>query len=190
MRYFSRFSLSTLVFLAIVVTACGGSGDGSAPPDNPPPVGQWTLVWSDEFDGTNGSSPSSTNWVMETGGGGWGNNELESYTARTENASIQDGNLVITARKEPYTGTDGIARDYTSARMKTQGKFSWKYGKVEARIKIPYGQGIWPAFWMLGDDITTVSWPTCGEVDIMENIGREPSIVHGTIHGPGYSGAN
>lgn len=192
MKSVSRIALYTLVLLAIVVPACGGSGDGTTPPpvNPPPPTGQWTIVWSDEFDATNGSAPSSSNWVLETGGGGWGNNELESYTNRTDNASIQDGNLVITAKKETFTGTDGIAREYTSARMKTQGKVSWKYGKMEARIKIPYGQGIWPAFWMLGDDITTVGWPGSGEIDIMENIGKEPAIVHGTIHGPGYSGAN
>jgi beta-glucanase (GH16 family) len=192
MKSVSRIALYTLVLLAIVVPACGGSGDGTTPPpvNPPPPTGQWTVVWSDEFDATNGSAPSSSNWVLETGGGGWGNNELESYTNRTDNASIQDGNLVITAKKEPFTGTDGIPREYTSARMKTQGKVSWKYGKMEARIKIPYGQGIWPAFWMLGDDITTVGWPGSGEIDIMENIGKEPSTVHGTIHGPGYSGGN
>ena len=192
MKSVSRFVLYSLVILAIVVPACGGSGDGTPPPPvtPPPPTGQWTLVWSDEFDATNGSAPSSSNWVLETGGEGWGNNELESYTNRTDNASIQDGNLVITAKKEAFTGSDGIAREYTSARMKTQGKVSWKYGKMEARIKIPYGQGIWPAFWMLGDDISSVGWPGSGEIDIMENIGKEPSTVHGTIHGPGYSGAN
>jgi len=192
MKFVSRIALYALVFLAIVVPACGGSGDGTTPPpvNPPPPTGQWTLVWSDEFDASNGSAPSSSNWVLETGGEGWGNNELETYTNRTDNASIQDGNLVITAKKEPFTGTDGIAREYTSARMKTQGKVSWKYGKMEARIKIPYGQGIWPAFWMLGDDITSVGWPGSGEIDIMENIGKEPSTVHGTIHGPGYSGGN
>jgi beta-glucanase (GH16 family) len=192
MKSVSRIALYALVLLAIVVPACGGSGDGTTPPpvNPPPPTGQWTVVWSDEFDATNGSAPSSSNWVLETGGGGWGNNELETYTNRTDNASIQDGNLVILAKKEPFTGTDGIAREYTSARMKTQGKVSWKYGKMEARIKIPYGQGIWPAFWMLGDDINTVGWPGSGEIDIMENIGKEPSTVHGTIHGPGYSGAN
>ncbi len=98
--------------------------------------------------------------------------------------------MVINALKETYTGPDGIKRDYTSARLKTQGKFAQVYGRFETRIKIPYGQGIWPAFWMLGNDIDKVDWPTCGEIDVMENIGREPSIVHGTIHGPGYSGGD
>ena len=126
----------------------------------------------------------------ETGGGGWGNNELEYYTSRLQNASQQDGNLVIKVLEEKYTGSDGVTRNYTSARLKTQGKFSQTYGRFEARIKIPRGQGIWPAFWMLGDDIDKPGWPDCGEIDIMENIGKEPALVHGTIHGPGYSGAN
>jgi beta-glucanase (GH16 family) len=123
---------------------------------------------------------------METGGGGWGNNELESYTARPENAKVQDGNLVINAIQENFTGTDGITRPYTSARLKTQGKFDQKYGRFEARIKIPAGQGIWPAFWMLGNNIDTAQWPSCGEIDIMENIGKEPSMVHGSLHGTGF----
>src|SRR4030095_2270041 len=91
---------------------------------------------------------------------------------------------------ETYTGPDNVRRDYTSARLKTKGKFSLTYGRIESRLKIPYGQGIWPAFWMLGTDIDKVGWPSCGEIDIMENIGREPSKVHGTIHGPGYYGGN
>jgi len=128
-------------------------------------------------------------WTMETGGGGWGNNELEYYTNRLQNAYLEDGALVIKAINETYTGPDGVSRNYTSARLKTQGKFAQAYGRIEARIKIPYGQGIWPAFWMLGSDISQVGWPQCGEIDIMENIGKEPSTVHGTIHGPGYSGA-
>src|SRR5437870_8184827 len=97
--------------------------------------------------------------------------------------------LVIKALKETLSGPDNITRNYTSARLLTRNKFSQAYGRFEARIKIPYGQGIWPAFWMLGSNIDTAGWPNCGEIDIMENIGREPSIVHGTMHGPGYSGA-
>ncbi len=149
----------------------------------------WKLVWSDEFNGPNGSAVDSSKWVSETGGGGWGNNELEYYTNRIQNAWQQDGNLVIKVLPEKYTGTDGVSRNYTSARLKTLGKFSQTYGRFEARMKIPRGQGIWPAFWMLGTDIEKPGWPDCGEIDIMENIGKEPSIVHGTIHGPGYSGA-
>lgn len=148
----------------------------------------WTLSWSDEFNAPDGSPVDSSKWVSETGGNGWGNQELEYYTTRRENAFHQGGNLVIKVMQEKYTGAGGVSRDYTSARLKTAGKFSQKYGRFEARIKIPRGQGIWPAFWMLGDDIGKIGWPKCGEIDIMENIGKEPSLVHGTIHGPGYSG--
>jgi beta-glucanase (GH16 family) len=154
-----------------------------------PTNGTWTLQWSDEFSGTDGSSPDSNKWTFDTGGNGWGNNELETYTNRTQNAQIQSGNLVISAIQEDYTGTDGTLRHYTSARMKTQGKFSQKYGKFEARIKIPTGQGIWPAFWLLGDNISSVSWPQCGEIDIMENVGNIPATVYGTLHGPQGGGA-
>jgi len=150
---------------------------------------KWDLAWSDEFDGSNGSGVDHTKWVVEVGGGGWGNQELEYYTERSQNAHVQEGNLVIQAQREKYTGKDGVTRDYTSARLKTLGKFSQAYGRFEARMKIPHGQGLWPAFWTMGDDIDKVGWPDCGEIDIMENIGKEPSIVHGTIHGPGYSGS-
>ncbi len=183
---------SALTAAVIVAFAgCGGGIGGSsvttpAIASNPP---QWQLVWSDEFNGRNGSSPDPANWTFDIGGGGWGNNELEYYTNRPVNAQVQDGNLVITAQQETYTGADGVTRNYTSARLKTAGHFTQAYGKFEARIKIPFGQGVWPAFWMLGANIDQVGWPTCGEIDIMENIGKEPSIIHGTIHGPGYSGA-
>uniref|UniRef100_Q023N8 Beta-xylanase n=1 Tax=Solibacter usitatus (strain Ellin6076) TaxID=234267 RepID=Q023N8_SOLUE len=141
----------------------------------------WTLLWSDDFNGAAGTSPDPARWTYDLGGGGWGNAELETYTNTTDNVYHDGaGNLVIRAVK---TGSG-----YTSARIKTQGKFSVTYGKVEARIKIPYGQGIWPAFWMLGADIDQVGWPACGEIDIMENIGKEPATIHGTVHGPGYSG--
>ena len=148
----------------------------------------WVLTWSDEFNGPSGSAADSSKWTLETGGDGWGNNELEYYTARPQNIFQQDGNLVIKVSQEKYTGADGVTRNYTSGRLKTLGKFSQAYGRFEARIRIPYGQGIWPAFWMMGDHIDKVSWPAGGELDIMENIGKEPAIVHGTIHGPGYSG--
>ena len=151
---------------------------------------QWKLVWSDEFNGPDGSAVDSSKWVQETGGGGWGNNELEYYTRRPQNAFLEKGNLVIKVVEEKYSGSDGVSRNYTSARLKTQSKFSQTYGRFEARIKIPRGQGIWPAFWMLGADINRVQWPDCGEIDITENIGKEPALVHGTIHGPGYNGAN
>ena len=150
----------------------------------PSPPAPWLLVWSDEFDGEN---INAENWTYDIGGTGWGNAELQYYTDRPENARIEDGELVIEARREEERIQ---GREYTSARLKTQGLQSWTYGRIEARMQIPTGQGIWPAFWMLGDNITTVSWPRCGEIDVMENIGSEPKLVHGTVHGPGYSGAN
>jgi beta-glucanase (GH16 family) len=150
----------------------------------------WKLIWSDEFNGRNGSAVDSNKWSAQVGGGGWGNEELEYHTARKDNAYQSGGVLYIKAIKEKYTGADKVTRDYTSARLVTKKKFSTTYGRIEARMKIPFGQGIWPAFWMLGEDIDSVGWPTCGEIDIMENIGKEPSTIHGTIHGPGYSGAN
>jgi beta-glucanase (GH16 family) len=145
----------------------------------------WRLVWSDEFKGPPNSPPSPDKWTYDLGSG-WGNGELEVYTDSIRNA-YQDGHghLVIKALRSASGG-------YTSARLKTWKKFAVEYGRIEARIKIPYGQGLWPAFWMLGANIQDpgVGWPQCGEVDIMENIGREPGIIHGTIHGPGYSGAH
>jgi beta-glucanase (GH16 family) len=149
---------------------------------------QWTLVWSDEFNSPDGSRPDAAKWKFEVGGYGWGNHELEYYTNRPENSFIRGGNLVIQALKENFTGPDHVTREYTSARMTTQGLFEQAYGRFEARIKIPRGQGLWPAFWLLGNDIGKIGWPRCGEIDIMENIGKEPSLVHGSLHGPGYSG--
>jgi beta-glucanase (GH16 family) len=149
-----------------------------------PPGSKWTLAWSDEFSAADGSLPDPKKWTYDIGGKGWGNEELEYYTKRKENARIENGNLVITALKETYTGSDGLSREYTSARLKTEGLFAQTYGRFEARIKIPEGQGMWPAFWMLGEDIASAGWPKCGEIDIMENIGKEPDTVHGSLHGP------
>jgi beta-glucanase (GH16 family) len=152
---------------------------------------EWMLVWSDEFEGAAGTPVNEENWTAEIGGSGWGNNELEYYTDRVENASLDgDGNLSIVARQESLGNAChyGLC-DYTSARLISRDKVELTYGRVEARIRVPYGQGIWPAFWMLGGDINQVGWPQSGEIDIMENIGREPRIAHGTVHGPGYSGA-
>jgi hypothetical protein len=147
---------------------------GTQPAPGAPP-GFSRLVWSDEF---TGSTINSANWSFETGGGGWGNNELENYTNRSVNARIENGNLVIEARRESLGGSA-----YTSARMKTQGKQSFGINTwVEARINAPEGQGIWPAFWMLGNSISTVGWPSCGEIDIMEIQGQNPAKNFGTIH--------
>ena len=151
----------------------------------------WKLTWSDEFDGPDGSAPDPAKWSFVTGGAGFGNNELETYTESTRNTQVYGGKLGITAIQEEVTGPDGIQRGYTSGRIQTKGHFAQAYGRVEARIRIPRGgQGVWPAFWMLGDNIDTVGWPKSGEIDIMENIGKEPDQVHGTLHGPGYSGGN
>lgn len=151
---------------------------------------KWKLVWSDEFNAPDGTPPDASKWTIERGGDGWGNHELEYYTARPENVVQRGGNLEITARQENYSGPDGVSRPYTSARLKTDKLFAQRYGRFEARIKIPAGQGMWPAFWMLGDDIAKSGWPGCGEIDVMENVGNEPSKVHGSMHGPGYSGGN
>jgi beta-glucanase (GH16 family) len=165
----------------------GGNPTATAVPPTAtatPNPGGWTLVWSDEFDGPN---INTNNWTYDIGWGqnGWGNAELEYYTDRPENARIENGMLVIEARKERFR-----AQQYTSARLKTQGLQAFTYGRIEARLKLPYGQGLWPAFWTLGTDITQVGWPNSGEIDIMEHIGREPQNIYGTVHGPGYSGAD
>jgi uncharacterized protein (TIGR03437 family) len=139
----------------------------------------WQLVWSDEFNGPANTSPSPQKWAMNTGGGGWGNQELETYSNSTANV-YQDGNgnLVIRAMQ--------TAGEYTSGRLTTQYTMQASYGRVEARIKLPTGQGVWPSFWMLGSNCPTVGWPQCGEIDIMENLGSQPAYIHSTIHGPGF----
>lgn len=151
---------------------------------------KWTLVWSDEFNGPDGTPPDPAKWTVIQNDSGFGNRELEYYTTRPSSVRLEKGYLVITARKETYTGPDGQTREYTSGRLQTAGHFEQQYGRFEARIKVPKGQGLWPAFWMLGDDVAARGWPACGEMDIMENIGSEPSKIHGTLHGPRYSGDN
>lgn len=173
---------SSLVLIAILVAGC------EQQPVQTLPERTWTLTWSDEFEGALGNSPDTSKWTFDigTGAGGWGNAELQYYTNRPSNVQLDgDGHLVITARREAYAGSG-----FTSARLKTQGLFSQRYGRFEARIKTPSGPGVWPAFWMLGDNFADVSWPQCGEIDIMEQRGQQPAITHGSVHGPGYSGAN
>jgi len=153
----------------------------------------WKLAWHDEFDGPAGARPDPQNWGYNIGNNrGWGNAEDEYYTDSPDNAAMDGkGSLVITAKTENLTsGLDcwNGPCAYTSARLLTKGKFEVTYGRVEARLRLPYGQGVWPAFWMLGANIDTTAWPTCGEIDIMENIGKEPAVVHGSVNGPGYSG--
>jgi len=163
--------------------AAGAAGSAGASPACTGSTAGYKLIWSDEFNGPLGTAVDSTKWTFDVGGTGWGNNELEYYTNGTNNAAMDGaGNLVITAKQESMGG-----KNYTSARLKTEGIKSFTYGRVEARMKIAQGNGIWPAFWMLGEDIASNPWPACGEIDIMENIGKEPNIIHATIHGPGYS---
>jgi beta-glucanase (GH16 family) len=190
-------SLLMAIYLGLVLVVSTGCTGILAPQPTPiTALPGWNLVWHDEFDGKAGTQPDAEKWGYDLGGQGWGNKEHEYYTDELENAAM-DGNgaLVITAIKLDESTKSGLKCwygpcFYTSARILTKEKFEFTYGRVEARLKIPYGQGIWPAFWMLGNDIDTVSWPNCGEIDIMEHIGREPDIIHGTVHGPGYAGAN
>jgi beta-glucanase (GH16 family) len=150
-----------------------GASCGSTTPPPPPPAGGWTLAWADEF---NGTALDTSKWNIEVNGNGGGNNELQYYTARQENIRVTGGELVIEARREAYNG-----KQFTSGRITTQNKASWQYGKMEARMKIPTGKGTWPAFWMLGNSISTVGWPASGEIDIMEHVNSE-AFTHGTIH--------
>ena len=159
----------------------------STPVPSPTPEWErtgWNLVWQDEFEGP---ELNRENWTFDIGGGGWGNQEWEAYTDRPENVRVEEGMLVIEARKEEATVS---GRPYSSARLKTQGLHAWQYGRIEARLKLPYGQGIWPAFWMLGENIGSKGWPASGEIDIMEHIGKEPDHIYSTVHAPGYSGGN
>lgn len=150
---------------------------------------KWTQTFAQEFDGAKGTAPDPNIWRHDVGGSGYGNHEWESYTEGNKNAFLDGkGNLIIEARKEPTKGKDNIARDYSSARINTSGHFAQAYGKFEARIKMPRGKGIWPAFWMLGDNAGSVGWPRCGEIDITEFLGHQLFTTHGTVHGPGYSG--
>ncbi|MFF3935106.1 family 16 glycosylhydrolase, partial [Streptomyces phaeofaciens] len=149
------------------------------------------VTFSDEFDGPAGSAVDGSKWQIETGDN-VNNHERQYYTAGNRNAALDgQGHLAITARREnPGNYQCWYGRcEYTSARLNTAGRFTTTYGRVEARMKIPRGQGMWPAFWMLGNDIGQVGWPNSGEIDVMENVGFEPSTVHGTLHGPGYSGS-
>ena len=160
------------------------AGCGVAEPEPVEGLGEYTLVWSDEFDGSAGAAIDPDKWVHDVGGDGWGNEQLEYNTDRTDNVRQSgDGSLEIVALKEDYEGNA-----YTSGRITTEGLFDHTYGRFEARIKLPEGQGLWPAFWMLGADFAEVSWPACGEIDVMELRGEKPYVSLGTVHGPGYSG--
>ena len=171
-----RLAISAVLlgWCSLLVSSCA-----STPTD----TSKWNLVWQDEFDGAQGALPNAANWKFDVGTN-WGNAQLEYDSDRATNASLDgSGNLVITARKETYQGSP-----YTSARITTEGKRTVQYGKVEARMKLPSGRGLWPAFWLLGANKPTVGWPASGEIDIMEIRGTDPSTVLGSMHGPGYSG--
>lgn len=165
--------------LAILLTlACAGCSSTTEAPAR-------TLVWEDDFTGPSGQLPDAASWSFDVGED-WGNAQLEYTTDRASNASLDgNGNLVITSRRETFRG-----RAYTSARIKTAGKRAFQYGRIEGRMKLPRGRGMWPAFWMLGADFPATPWPAAGEIDIMEYRGQEPSTVVGSLHGPGYSGGN
>lgn len=170
--------LTNISFFLLITLAAISCED-----DNQTVVNFEQLVVQDEFDSD--GMPNSDIWNFDIGTGinGWGNNELQYYTARPENIQVQNGFLIITAREESYRGSN-----YTSAKILTKGKIEQTYGRFEARMKLPWGQGMWPAFWMLGADIDVNPWPGAGEIDIMEYRGQDPTIVLGSVHGPGYSG--
>jgi beta-glucanase (GH16 family) len=176
----NKFILKNCILVSILITFIGCSSD-----EKQTVTTMTQLVMEDNFS-TDGVLNDAM-WSYDIGNGvnGWGNNELQYYTDRPENIVVENGMLKITAIKESYMGLN-----YTSAKIITKGKFEKKYGRFEARIKLPWGKGLWPAFWMLGSNIETVSWPQCGEIDIMEYLGDNPTSVFGTLHGPGYSAGN
>ena len=188
MRIGTRRTRTSLTIGAAAVAAVAlllPNANAAAPPT---PTG-WTPVMIDDFNGPAGTLPDPARWGYDLGGGGFGNGELQNYTNRASNVSTDgQGNLVITARKENFGNCWYGACTHTSGRILTKGKFTQKYGRVEARLKVPAGQGLWPAFWMLGDDIDAVGWPNTGEIDITEVLGHETNKTYGTLHGPGYSG--
>jgi beta-glucanase (GH16 family) len=179
MKLFLMLAIPILLF---ILSNCGGGTvkpDDSLFPSTFDPGEGYTLVWSDEF---NGTKLDDTRWNIDEGGGGWGNDEFEAYTGRPENLKVTNGNLVITALKENY---GDFNNKFTSARINTQGKYEFNYGKLVARIKMPYGKGMWPAFWLLGSNKAKVGWPRCGEIDIAEmKCGGDlgDSIIYSTFH--------
>lgn len=180
------------LWIVLTIAGCSKTSSGTSTPatpvapvtpTTPTPSLTYQLVWSDEFN-TDGKT-DSTKWGYDVGGTGWGNNELQYYTnARSENARVSGGNLVIETRKESFGG-----KNYTSARLLTKGKAQWTYGKFEIRAKLPRGRGTWPAIWTLAATSPLV-WPDDGELDIMEEVGYDPNVIHGTSHSKLYNGAN
>jgi beta-glucanase (GH16 family) len=175
-----NLNIKSILSLAVLMTLTSCSEDLKQKV-----VTKTQLVMSDEFNTDGLPNQNMWNYNIGTGSNGWGNNELQYYTDRPQNIKVENGMLKITAVKESFMGSA-----YTSARILTKGKFEQKYGRYEARIKLPFGKGLWPAFWMLGANSDTVIWPQCGEIDIMEYLGSKPTSIFGTVHGPGYSGGN
>ena len=166
----------TLVAGVLSAGRCGG--------DPTEPVAPGALVFADEFDGAAGTPPDPSRWAHDVGGDGWGNHQLEYDSDSATNASLDgQGHLAVVARAESVQG-----HAYSSARLVTRGLFQQAAGRFEARMKLPTGQGLWPAFWLLGADYDSVGWPACGEIDVMEYRGQDPTTIHGSVHGPGYSG--
>lgn len=182
LRHLTKIALLAMPFAAsLLTTSCK---------DEPEPQDDWVLVWNDEFNTpTTDNLPNPNKWSFETGATGNGNNELQIYTKRPENIGYTtykgEGCMRFTALNDNYKGYA-----YSSARIKTDGHFAQAYGRFEARIQIPYGPGVWPAFWMLGANYDKVGWPRCGEIDIMENRGWQPNLISGSLHFPGRSGGN
>jgi len=175
---------SLLLFIQFLFSAGCGKKFGNDEPapsqdtSSQHPLEGWTLVWNDEFDGT---SIDRTKWGYDVGGHGWGNNELQYYTDQKENSFVENGKLVIQLRKEEYSG-----RHYTSARMVTKYRGDWLYGHIEIRAKLPWGKGTWPAIWMLPTDWEYGGWPNSGEIDIMEHVGYDQDVIHGSTHSKKY----
>ena len=185
--------LHTFLGFTFILGACAMTTPEPTPTSIPTPVPSstaeweragWSIIWQDEFEA---AELDLKNWTFDIGGNGWGNAEWEAYTDQPENVRVENGMLVIEAREDP---TLPAGRPYSSARIKTQGLHAWQYGRIEARIKLPYGQGIWPAFWMLGENFNKVGWPAAGEIDILEFVGKEPNRIYATVHAPGYSGGS
>ena len=178
-----RFVLAIPLILAVVT--CSGPTSSENEDEDPyeritTASGRtWQLVWNDEFD--RDGMPDGSKWQYDAGY--IANNEEQYYTiGRPENSRIEGGHLTIEARQEPYTSPTNVQAEYTSARLKTEGRAAWTYGRIEVRARLPRGRGMWPAIWMLGTNISQVGWPTCGEIDIMEHVGFQPTRVHANIH--------
>ena len=180
LKWYNSISIKGLPLIALFFLVLG-----CATEETQTVVNFTEITMQDEFDTNGAPNPAIWGYDIGTGENGWGNSELQYYTDRPENITVNNGYLIITANQEDFNGSG-----YTSARILTKGKFEQKYGRFEARMRLPYGKGMWPAFWMLGANIDSNPWPACGEIDIMENAGSAPTIISGAVHGPGYFGGS